>query len=273
MKTNIKINFGKEQTMKKPSVLIVGAGVVGKHIKSKFYWADLYDKYDQSMQEVLASAPTTKYDFAFICVPTPSIDDEEGRPANLIYVEDAINSINAGIYILKSTVPPSTTDSLIAKTGKKIVFSPEYNGATQHANVEYGFLILGGDSKITEKVSQLYQYISTAYINIYQVDAKTAELCKYMENCFLATKVTFCNEFYRMAKKLDINYNILRELFCLDPRVNKSHTFVYEDYPYYDSKCFNKDLPAIVAMMKSVGYDADFIDAVIANNEKFKNES
>ena len=32
-------------------------------------------------------------------------------------------------------------------------------------------------------------------------DRKTAELCKYMENCYLATKVTFCNEFFRIAEK------------------------------------------------------------------------
>lgn len=269
MEADTKAKFGREQVMKKPTILIAGAGVVGKHIKNTFSWAEMYDKYDQPTQDVLASAPKNEYDFCFICVPTP---EKEDGSADLQYVNDAIRTLNAKIYILKSTVPPTSTESLIAETGKQIVFSPEYNGATQHANVEYNFLILGGNSKTTEKVAQLYQYVSTAYINIYQVDAKTAELCKYMENCFLATKVTFCNEFYRMAKKLDVNYNILRELFCLDPRVNKSHTFVYENYPYYDSKCFNKDLPAIVAMMKGIGYDANFIDAVIDNNERFKNE-
>ena len=76
-----------------------------------------------------------------------------------------------------------------------------------------------------------------------------------------------------MAKKLDINYNVLRELFCLDPRVNKSHTFVYEKYPYYDSKCFNKDLPAIVKQMEKLDYKAEFIKAVIENNERFKKDA
>ena len=37
----------------------------------------------------------------------------------------------------------------------------------------------------------------------------------------------------------------VRELFLLDPRVNPSHTFVYEDTPYWDSHCLNKDVPSI----------------------------
>lgn len=76
-------------------------------------------------------------------------------------------------------------------------------------------------------------------------DAKTAELVKYMENSYLATKVTFCNAFYRIAEHYNINYEDVRELVTLDPRIDASHTFVYRDHPYYDSHCLNKDVRAI----------------------------
>lgn len=265
----------KEQVMVKPTVLVCGYGIVGHHIAEKFKWCDLYDLKlgDTTVDghKVFGQPPKGHYDYCFVCVPTPYTKGD-GK-ADLTAVIDCVKNIDAGVIIIKSTIPPTTVDTLKKETGKHIVFSPEYNGATQHANVEYDFLVLGGDKEDTEKVCQLYQYVSNAYLNIYQTTAVTAELCKYMENTFLATKVTMCNEFYRLAKKLGINYNELRECFCADPRVNKSHTFVYEKYPYYDSKCFNKDLPALVRFFEiNMDYSPKFIKAVIERNNDFMKE-
>ena len=72
---------------------------------------------------------------------------------------------------------------------------------------------------------------------------------------------------------LDVNYSELRECFVADPRVNPSHTFVYSSYPYYDSKCFNKDLPALVNFCENyLGYSPDFIKSVILRNKSFQEE-
>ena len=253
----------KEQVFQKPSVLIAGYGIVGKNLKQIFDWADVYDKYKDEYK-----TKKDYYDFCFISVPTPKTESWE---ADISSVLDVIENVNADYYIVKSTIPPTTTEMLIEKYNKKIIFSPEYQGNTQHANLDYDFVILGGNKEYTEKVAQLYQYAYTADLKVYQTDSRTAELCKYMENSYLACKVVFCNEFFRIAKKLNINYNELRELFVADPRFNKSHTFVYEKYPFYDSKCFNKDLPALVYQMKQLGYDAQFVNSIININEGFKN--
>ncbi len=257
-----------EQIFEKPSVIIVGIGIVGHNLKNIFTWADCYDKYNDEFKSNIDLLDKT-YDFCFIAVPTPM---NKNGSANLDEVSDVIKNIKANIYVIKSTIPPGTTTLFKKKYNKHIIFSPEYDGNTQHARVNYDFVILGGDSNDTFKVSQLYQFVKPATFTMYQVDSTTAELCKYMENSFLACKVVFCNEFYRIAKKLNINYNVLRELFCLDPRINKSHTFVYEDYPFYDSKCFNKDLPAIISTMKKNNYNAKFIKNIISRNEEFKKD-
>ena len=86
-----------------------------------------------------------------------------------------------------------------------------------------------------------------------------------MENSWLATKVTFCNEFYRIANQAGVDYEELRELFILDPRVNPSHTFVYRDQPYWASHCLNKDVPAIASM-----FEAPLLESVININNKHK---
>lgn len=252
-----------EQKMEKPSVLICGYGIVGHHLKGLFPWADIYDKnlsgYDKPPEKI--------YDFAFVAVPTPKKEDGS---CDTSMVEEVIKKITAEIYVIKSTVPPFTTMSLQQTYGKRIVFSPEYNGATQHANVEYGFTILGGHSSDTFEVVQLYQYSVNGKWKFYQTDSKTAELVKYMENSFLATKVVFVNEFYRLAKRLGVNYGVLRELFLQDPRVNPSHTYVYEKYPYYDSKCFNKDIPAIIKFAEELNMEMELMKSVEKINEKFK---
>ena len=51
----------------------------------------------------------------------------------------------------------------------------------------------------------------------------------------------------------------------MDPRVNPSHTFVYDDHPYWDSHCLNKDVPSLAHWA-----DAELIKAVIDFNEKQK---
>jgi len=266
----------KEQVFEKPSVLICGYGIVGKNIKQTFTWADLYDvKFDGITTDTDGTYRTNKsprksYDFAFICVPTPMIG--ETGEANTKYVEDVLKVVDADIYIIKSTIPPTTTERLEAETYKNIVFSPEYQGNTQHANIDYDFVILGGDKLNTVKVAQLYQYACTANLKVHFTDSRTAELCKYMENTYLASKVVFCNEFYRIDQIIGVDYEELRELFVADPRVNRSHTFVYGAYPYFDSKCFNKDLPAIKHQAKLLGYDASFIGAILDTNAKFMKE-
>lgn len=269
----------EEQYKNKPSVLIVGYGVVGHNLKNLFPWADVYDvKFekpsleisleDKSCSSYFGKPPENKYDYAIIAVPTPRKSDGS---ADLSFVIDAIASVKASIYLIKSAVPPTTTDRLKKSfNGLHICVSPEYQGATQHALQGEDFLIVGGDPEDTEKVVELWQHIFTGKLRTYQTTTVAAELCKYMENSFLATKVVFCNEFYRIAKAFGVNYTELRELFVADPRVNKSHTFVYKDYPFYDSKCFNKDLPAIVSASKEKGYDAPFIQAVIDTNEGYK---
>lgn len=69
---------------------------------------------------------------------------------------------------------------------------------------------------------------------------------------------------------MDVNYEDLRELFILDPRINPSHTFVYRKHPYYESHCLDKDVPAITEYMKAVHCDISFLENVIEYNNKRK---
>ena len=181
-------------------------------------------------------------------------------------VKNAITENEAEIYVIKSTVSPGTTEQLRVKTGKRIIFSPEYYGGTQHCNnFRFDFTILGGERKACIEVIQALQHVYDARHQFRITDSRTAELTKYMENSFLATKVSFCQQFYFIASEMDVDYEELRELFVLDPRVNPSHTFVDRLHPYWSSHCLDKDVPAIADT-----YEASLLQEVIKFNENTK---
>ena len=144
-----------------------------------------------------------------------------------------------------------TTDRLRSETGKAVIFQPEYGPAETPDHPfndlrKVRWVILGGDRAETIPVADLYKTTFNADIVIQQTDAKTAELTKYMENAYLALKVTFCNEFYDIAAAHGIDYNELRELWLLDPRIGRSHTFVLPHSRGFGGRCLPKDLSAII---------------------------
>lgn len=243
-------------------ILIVGYGIVGKNMHQLFPGADLHDPF-QGLQ-----AREIDYDLAFICVPTPM--DIDGSCDTSI-VRTAVRETRAKCICIKSTIPPGTTDWLRETENKPCVFSPEYYGETVSANApDYDFLIVGGPRELRRYVVEAYKQVYPGELKVFLTDARTAELTKYMENAFLATKVTFCQEFYRIAQAYGIDYDELREMFLADPRVGRSHTWVFKDQPYYDSKCLNKDVPALVRLSQGVGYNPKLIKQVIASNAEFK---
>ena len=109
-------------------VLIIGYGVVGKNLEKELaaLQPDIYDKYQIQYNRLSRN----RYDLAFVCVPASEI-------------RTAIKENSADLYILKSAILPGTTDLLREETGERIIYSPEYRGATVHNDCQFDFTILG----------------------------------------------------------------------------------------------------------------------------------
>lgn len=233
--------------MRDKTVLIVGYGVVGHNLAEELsvLKPDIYDKYKKDV----STKKDMRYDFAFICVDTPFVSKDNA--CDTTEVINAINETDADIIILKSTVPIGFTSMMANRTGRPIIFSPEFYGGTQHCNnFNFDFTVLGGARPYCKKVAQLLLDVYDARHQFKMVNSDTAEMLKYMDNSWLATKVSFCTSFWKMCQSGDyaVDYEELRELFILDPRVNPAHTFVYDNHPYWDSHCLNKDVPAVATM-------------------------
>lgn len=230
--------------------IIVGYGNIGKHIEKEFLSIkeefDIYDKYQ--LEHSFATSRT--YQIAFICVPTELIDNKKGL--DISAVEDAIETVRASVYVIKSTVPVGTCEMLKNKYQKNIVHSAEYYGTTKDSSESPDWLLLGGSKKDCSRVAELYQRVKSGKFRIKFTDTKTSELAKFMENCFLALKVTFCAEFFDIAQKFGISYPELREIFIMDERMGDSHTYINPNQPYYTSHCLNKDPNGLMAQAKEL---------------------
>ncbi len=244
-------------------IAIIGCGVVGGNMKKIFPDAiriDCKDGFPHVTPEWV--------DLAFVCVPTPGLPDGS---CDTSIVERVIKENRAGVFCIKSTIPPGTTDRLAAETDEALVFSPEFFGATQHANhVDYDFVIVGGPQEHTAIVAEAYKNMKAATFRIIKTDAVTAELVKYAVNSFLATKVTFFNEFYRLALSLGVDIDLFRETLLNDPRIGRSHSFVYRDHPFWQSHCFDKDIQAIIRDAQKHGINMPLLEAMFNVNESHK---
>ena len=83
--------------------------------------------------------------------------------------------------------------------------------------------VLGGESEDTKKVANLYRDRFGKTISIIETDFESAELIKYVCNCFFATKVSFMNEMKQISDKVGADWETVVEGFVRDGRVGHSH--------------------------------------------------
>lgn len=256
---------------------IVGFGYVGQSIKKLFENHYQIGIYDPAYLNLSDKNVVNNCELGIICCPTPMKKNGE---CDISAVEESIAWLNTPLILIKSTIPPGTTDYLKKKYNKRIVFNPEYIGEGKYytspwkyphpTEIKYhSFQVFGGDDDDISEIIDYFVLVLGPEKKYIQVDAKTAELSKYMSNCWGATKVTFCNEFYEIAKVFGVNYHKLRELFLLDERHEEIHTVVFKDKRGFGGKCFPKDLNAIVQASKKQGYQPVFLEEVIQTNNKF----
>ncbi len=236
---------------------IVGYGVVGRALGKLFgYSAEnstvrVYDKALPGLNDARSKAAIQGCDLVFVAVPTP--EGQDGQ-CDLSAVEEVVSWVEPPMC-LKSTIPPGTVDRLVRETGKRLCFSPEYVGETRwHAWKDisnHGFVIVGGERPVSALAIRAYQEVLGPEVRYFATDAKTAELCKYMENAFLATKVAFVNQFYDLAKAFGVDFNELRELWLADERIGRSHTIVTEERGYR-GRCLPKDMAALIRAAKGL---------------------
>ncbi|TMR08168.1 hypothetical protein ETD86_48910, partial [Nonomuraea turkmeniaca] len=254
-------------------IAIIGMGHVGRTMHDFLRdHADLIT-YDQADGGPYPTEALAGCDFAIVCVNTPTGPDGACDVSN---VREAVKQLPTSKVLIKSTVAPGTTDELVAETGKDICFCPEYVGESRYYNpvcadaAALPFVIVGGRPDLRRWFVDALLPILGPTKTYFQCDALEAEIVKYMENAFFATKVTFVNEFARICAALGADWHTVREGWLLDPRVEPSHTAVFATNPGFDGKCLPKDLRAIVSAANQAGYQPRLLAEVLASNDRLR---
>jgi nucleotide sugar dehydrogenase len=253
---------------------VIGLGRVGRAVVALFERTSTVVPWDITSEEPYPEQALAECDFVVVSVATPSRADGS---ADTSQVEEALSRVPVERVILKSTVPPGTTDRLASETGKQILYWPEYVGESRYFNPffsnaieEVPFAILGGPAELRRYVVDRLLPILGPTKHYFQCEAKEAELIKYAENAYFATKITFVNELSRICKAFDVDWHTVREGWLLDPRVEPMHTAVFADAPGFSGKCLPKDMRAIIAAAEAQGYDATFLQAAVDANDRFQ---
>ncbi len=259
---------------------IIGQGFVGSAIREglgSYYNVLTYD-LDEKKCNSTHSEVVTKSNIIFVCLPTPMRKSGE---CDTRILENAITKIeeecgsNRPILVLKSTIPPGTTDKIGKLVNLDVCFSPEF---LTEANSFDDFknqtrIIIGGPRPATGTVKQMFRKAFPT-IPIVKTGTRTAEMVKYFTNCFLATKVTFANEMFDLCQAIGIDYDKVCEYALYDSRIGNTHLAVPgpDGDRGYGGHCFPKDLAAMIYHGRSLEVEVNLLEEVELTNEKFRTD-
>lgn len=220
----------------------------------------------------------------FVCIPTPM---QEDGSADLSIVEGVLEDLASvpgeRIAVIKSTVPPGSTDLWNKKyndRGLYVVFNPEFLTEANALNDmrDQNRIILGGPRPQINTVKNVFQRAFPS-VPIIKTGSTTAEMVKYVTNCFLAVKVSFANEISQICESLDadgfnVDYDKVVEYAKFDPRLGNTHWSVPGPVPTHEGKhvrgfgghCFPKDINALMSVARNHGVDPRVLSSAWEKN-------
>ena len=248
--------------MKIRNVGIVGQGFVGTALRKVFSCYNKIYTYDKVHKDLSTHRSIKDLshccDVVFVCVPTPMKPD--GSCDTSIVEAVCLEACSTGrqnIVVIKSTVPPGTTNKINDMSrSSQVVFNPEFllerNATEDFRNTTR--VILGGPRPATTRLKQFYTNVFPK-ANVIKTDATIAEFVKYLTNCFLAVKVSMANEMAAMCESTGVDYDKVIEYATQDTRLGDSHWSVPgpDGHFGFGGSCFPKDLNALIQCAIDLG--------------------
>ena len=256
---------------------IIGYGFVGKAIYNFFkdkIECNIYDKYNELYNNIINIKNTN---YCYVIVPTPYDIEINGYDYRAIYdVFDNLLKINyEGIIILKSTVAPEFTNSLIEKYNTlNIVYNPEFL-SVKTADFDFAnqfHIIIGSNNELYQKKMYEFYYSFFPNATISLCSVTEAEMTKIFCNSFYACKIQIFNEFYFICNKTNVNFNNVKDLMIKNSWINPHHTQVPgpDGLFGFGGLCLIKDIQSLNSYIKSKDCPNKMLEAAIIENNKIR---
>jgi UDPglucose 6-dehydrogenase len=280
---------------KQTTIGVIGYGFVGKAVSQlkDAHIVNVYDPYIEEFSSKAAYNAAYSSDIVFVCVPTP-IDKK--NKLDIAIVEEAAKNWaefgREGVLAIKSTITVGTVANLCSiYNSTNIVHNPEFlsQKSAMQDFINSDEIIVGGeDHRACAKVLEAYEaffvkmdYKERSYMSTTSV---MAELVKLARNSFYATKLTFMNELYDLCDKIDIDYQLFRDIFAKSGEfawINPMHTYIpgprgpeYDDKGnivnqnarFFSGACLPKDSKGLLTFANSHGVDMKVLESAINTN-------
>ncbi len=218
-----------------------------------------------------------------MCVGTPS---NQNGSLDLRYVTRVCEEIGAAlkdkqerhVVVIRSTMLPGTIETVVTPTleqysgkhaGKDfgVCINPEFlrEGTSLKDFYAPPFTLIGADDEETAAiVGQLYSNIDAP---VFVTSVKTAEMVKYVCNCFHALKVSFANEIGNICKAVSVDSHEVMEIFCQDTKLNLSPYYLKPGFAFGGS-CLPKDLRAINYKARQVDVETPILSSILPSNRQ-----
>ena len=221
-------------------------------------------------------------DLSFVCVGTPS---QPNGNLDLTYIRRVCELIGKSLKIkptrhtivIRSTILPGTMrqiviPSLEEHSGKKagidfgICNNPEFlreGSAVKDFNSPPKTVIGEFDRASGDILAGLYEKLEAPLV---RTDLETAEMVKYVDNCWHALKVGFANEIGNLCKSVSVDSHEVMKIFCQDKKLNISPAYLTPGFAFGGS-CLPKDLRALAYKARTNDLQLPILNAVLPSNE------
>ena len=222
-------------------------------------------------------------DLIFVTVGTPQ---SKNGSINLSIIKQAVSSIGTNlkknkknpIIFIKSTVVPGTMKDVILpilekKSNKKagrdfgLISNPEFlqeSRAIRDTEFPHAVVLGGYKTKFMKKAKNFFEKLHPN-IPIIITNHQTAEMIKYANNSFLATKISFINQLSNICQNIPgANIDDIAKIIGLDPRIGK---LFLNAGPGYGGSCLPKDMKALINFANRVGTNPTLLNAVEKTNQ------
>lgn len=221
-------------------------------------------------------------DFIFITVGTPQKKNGE---IDLSFIKEIVRSVGKlisknkkkPIILIKSTVLPGTMKQVVLpilernskkKAGKDfgLISNPEFlqESLAIQDTIKPHVVVLGGyRTKFMKKTEKFFSWFNPN-VPIIITNHQTAEMIKYANNSFLATKISFINQIANICQRIpDTNIDDIADTIGLDPRIGN---LFLNAGPGYGGSCLPKDIKAIINLSSKIGVKPTLLNAVEKTN-------
>ena len=223
-------------------------------------------------------------DIIFVAVGTPQ---KPNGAIELSMIKKAVTSIGrvlakskkGQIVLIKSTVTPGTMQNIILpilekRSGKKagrefgLISNPEFlqeSSAIRDTKFPHVIVLGGYQTRFMKKAKSFFSKLHPN-VPIIITNHQTAEMIKYANNSFLATKISFINQLSNICQNIPgANIDDIAKTIGLDPRIG---ALFLNAGPGYGGSCLPKDMKALISFADKIGVNPILLNAVEKTNQK-----